>query len=326
MSPRIRSLPTAGASLACLLLCQTALADAQTAAAEALFEEGRRLVAAGKLPEACSRLEESQRLDPAIGTQYHLADCWERTGRLASAWGAFLDVSYAARQAGQPDRERAARDRAQALAPRLPRLVIHPPASASDTALQIARDGVLVGKGQWGSAVPVDPGMHQVVASAPGRQTWQASVQTQEASTATLTIPALQPAPAVSPEAPPGREQPKGFWTTRTTSAVALGGLAVAGITVGAIYGLTARSNNEDSLAYCAEKNLCSREGVDLRQQARTDAAVSTVAFSVAGAAALGAVVLWATSPGSAQKPAAARLRLIALPTAGAQLRWEGSW
>ena len=56
------------------------------AAAQALFDQGRDLMRQNKHAEACPKLAESNRLDPAIGTLFHLADCYEQSGRVASAW------------------------------------------------------------------------------------------------------------------------------------------------------------------------------------------------------------------------------------------------
>src|SRR2546421_315839 len=62
---------------------------ADKAAAQTLFDEGRKLMAAGKYAEACPKLAESQKLDPGVGTQFHLADCYEKIGQTASAWAGF---------------------------------------------------------------------------------------------------------------------------------------------------------------------------------------------------------------------------------------------
>jgi len=48
---------------------------ADKATAQALFDQGKHLAAGGNFQEACSKFEESQRLDPGIGTQFHLASC-----------------------------------------------------------------------------------------------------------------------------------------------------------------------------------------------------------------------------------------------------------
>ncbi len=75
-----------------------------SAAAQVLFEEARQLMSAGHYAEACPKLEESQRIDPGSGTLMNLADCYERTGRIASAWGAFLDAEAGARLVGNTAR------------------------------------------------------------------------------------------------------------------------------------------------------------------------------------------------------------------------------
>ena len=55
------------------------------AAAEALFEQARAAMAAGSYELACARFRDSDRLDPAIGTRFNLADCEEKRGRVATA-------------------------------------------------------------------------------------------------------------------------------------------------------------------------------------------------------------------------------------------------
>src|SRR5262245_34306285 len=78
------------------------------AAAQALFDEALKLMKKGRHAEACPKLTESQRLDPGVGTQFHLADCFENVGRVASAWALFLEVESVAKASSQPDREKVA--------------------------------------------------------------------------------------------------------------------------------------------------------------------------------------------------------------------------
>src|SRR5262245_31083842 len=107
------------------------------AAAQALFDEARTLMKSKRFDEACPKLAESQRLDPGIGTQFRLADCYEQQGKLASAWAGFLDVASQAAASGQADREKAARTRAAHLEARLPKLTIVVPAANRVSGLKI---------------------------------------------------------------------------------------------------------------------------------------------------------------------------------------------
>src|SRR5689334_8638295 len=120
------------------------------ATAEALFSDGRRLMAQSNYREACPKFEASLKLDPGVGAMLNLADCYEKNGQTASAWAEFREASSAARAAGSKDREDLARQRAAALEPKLARLTIvitKPPA-------RVTRDGAAVDNAVFGTAVP----------------------------------------------------------------------------------------------------------------------------------------------------------------------------
>ena len=51
------------------------------ARADLAFREGRALLTEGNYDAACPKLEESQRLDPALGTLVNLAVCYEESVR-----------------------------------------------------------------------------------------------------------------------------------------------------------------------------------------------------------------------------------------------------
>jgi len=215
-------------------------AHASPAAAQALFDEAKKLMADGKHAEACPKLEESQRLDPGIGTQFHLASCYEQIGRTASAWSIFLDVAGASKAAGQADREKVARQRAAALEPKLVRLAIAVPEGAPAD-LEVTRDGVPVGKAQWGTAVPVDPGKHEVTAKAPGKPAFRAAVDLATAGaseTVTVDLAAAAAAaapPAMAPRGEPLQREPPadaGPATKRKSTGLMVGGIVLTGVGV----------------------------------------------------------------------------------------------
>src|SRR4051812_6941365 len=59
------------------------------ATAQALFDEGKRLMGLAKYAEACPKLVESQRIDPGGGTSFAIALCHEAEGKTATAWADF---------------------------------------------------------------------------------------------------------------------------------------------------------------------------------------------------------------------------------------------
>ena len=217
---------------------------ADDAVAQQLFYDAKKLIAEGKWSAACPKLEESLRLSQTAGTKFNLGDCYEHVGKTASAWAQFLSAATQTKMAGQKDREKAARDRAAALEPKLSRLAIVVPAESRPAGLEVKRDGELVGQAQWGEAVPVDPGEHNVIANAPGKRPWRAKVEvTGAGNSAKITVPDLDdaapPAAAAPAEAPaqptappPDRGAQKGGAGSNATLGwvlVGVGGAAIAG-------------------------------------------------------------------------------------------------
>jgi hypothetical protein len=72
-------------------LARAQSADASTQA-DAAFKEAQRLHAAGDDASACPKYAESKRLAPEVGVTLHLADCYAKTGKSASAWNEFQEA------------------------------------------------------------------------------------------------------------------------------------------------------------------------------------------------------------------------------------------
>ena len=315
---------------AALLVPGVALADPSAgdkAAAQGLFDQAKKLLASGNAVEACPKLEESQRLDPGIGTQFNLADCYQQVGKTASAWSTFLEVAAAARASGQQDRERVARKRATALEGKLSTLKIAVPGRDRVQGLEIRRDGVVVGRAQWDTAVPVDPGQHGISATAPGRKKWESGTSVRaDGAAEVISLPAElekaeEPAaaPAVAPEAAPVAEPgaaaapapssapaPGAPASTRPRSrqrtvGIIVAGAGVVGVGVGAVFGGLSMAAKGDADEHCTGK-LCDADGVALREDAIQRGTISTIAFAVGGAALIGGVVLVLTAPSGPTK------------------------
>lgn len=193
-------------ALAMGLAAPPVAAQTNTALAEDLFNKAFDLMDSGRYPRACRMLEESQRLDPAIGTQFRIAECYEKIGRVASARALFVEVADSAKKAGNAARERVARERAAALERVLPRLVIVVPDALKGGSLEVRRDGLLVEQKNWAKGVPVDFGSYSVIARMKGRTSWTKTVAvTEPTGVVTLIVPVLardEPLPVSPPKAP----------------------------------------------------------------------------------------------------------------------------
>ena len=110
------------AGLAMLLPGIALAAPRDPAAAEALFRAARGAIDKGDYATACPKFEESNRLDPQVGTVFNLADCDEHLGKVATAWQLFKEVAQRLPQGDE--RVAMASSRATALEKKLPRVVL----------------------------------------------------------------------------------------------------------------------------------------------------------------------------------------------------------
>jgi hypothetical protein len=308
------------------------------AAAEALFQDAKKLAAAGDFATACPKFAESQRLDPGSGTALHLAACYEKQDKLASAWATFREAEMMARNTNNSVRQTEAARRAELLAPRLAKLTIVVSPGARVPGFVLRRDGSEVGEGQWGSSLPTDTGQHTVEATAPGYKAWSTVLRIErDGSAASIEVPALDklPAEAATPPAalPPPAPVPPFAWTPQRIVGVTLGVAGVAGLGVGAAVGLVAmnKANALKSGGQCnADLSACSSTGLTLRQDVQTFAHGSTAGFVIGGAALAAGVVLFATAgTGDVKAPQASGARVIVGPVAGRDMTGllvRGGW
>lgn len=295
------------ASLAALLATSGALparaGDSGTALAESLFRDGKRLTKEGKFADACPKLEESQRIEPKLGTLMWLAACHAGQGKTASAWAEYTEAASQAAHAGRNAEAETARKQMAELEPKLARLVIR--ADKAPAGFEISLDGTKLGAGAIGSALPVDPGSHTLVATAPGRKEWTKTVDVAAGpSKQTLDVPELAPIETTEAKPTPAPEKPTLAVDAAPSSGPSpwgfvLGGVAIAGVGVGSYFGLRAMARNKDAEELCPG-GQCHGQGLELDAQARSSATVSTISFAVAGAAAIGAVIVFATGGKSA--------------------------
>ena len=304
-------------------------AQAQTssdpATARALFRDARKLMADKHYDEACPKFEESQRLDSGIGTMFNLADCWEHSGRTASAWAMFLDTAAAARAASQEDRAKVAKERAGKLEPKLSHMTIR--LASVEPGLEVRRDGQLVGQAAYNTAVPVDPGAHSIEVTAAGKKPFSTSVDVGASASASVQIPKLEnaeaaPTPAVGSGPPGAASSGAASATPGATPDVGpsaghskilpytLLGVGAVGLAIGAVFELKSRGSNSDALGICPGDAACTQPDIDrhdgLLSDAKTDQVIAIVGAGVGAASLITAVVLLTTQHGAPPPQAAA--------------------
>ncbi|WP_394824870.1 hypothetical protein [Pendulispora albinea] len=199
----MRCTVTALAVAATMAVVPLARAQQSGPLAEALFREGQRLSHAGRTAEACIKFAESQRIEPALGTLLNLAVCHEKEGKTASAWAEFMRAAELAELRRQKDRAAFARDRATELEKKRYAVVLD--VKRPSASMAIVLDGQKLEPGAWGMPLPVDPGEHTFMASAPNKVAWRRTVVVPPgAGTLRIDVPALEDAGAEMTKGAPG--------------------------------------------------------------------------------------------------------------------------
>jgi hypothetical protein len=293
-----------------------ARADASgAAAAEALYEEGKKLETKGDFASACPKFAASQQLDAAAGTLLHLANCYEKTNKNASAWATYLDAASAAHAQNRADWEKAARGKAAALEPKLARVSIL--VTEATPGLVVKRDDLEVAAASFNVPIPLDAGKHTFTAEAPKKKPWKTQVDvTGDGSKVEVKIPRLEDVPATptaavtpppkepAPSTPPAKAEDPG--AGRRVIGYTLGAVGIVGVGVGGVTGLMAIGANNDAKKLCPNAGPCAdKTGVDDNDKAKTLGTVSTIGFVAGGVLIASGVVLVLTAPSSQEKKAA---------------------
>jgi serine/threonine-protein kinase len=333
--------PWPALALCCVGVCLPVKARAeagaaQKAAAESLFDDGLKAMKSGHFSEACPKLEESERIDPAIGTLLYLGECYEKIGRSASAWATFREAASAAQAQGETERTRVAAQRADRLQPSLSKLTLKVvPETAQLASLRVTRDGVALAKTLFGVAIPVDPGKYHIVVSADGYQNHEAEIEVlANGDSKTLEIPVLTPSATVPPAAAgavAATANPAGTNTQAAaaaapanpehaassggnglrTAAYVSGALGVVSLGIGTYFGVKAISKNNDAKDHCPAGNTCNdHEGEVLTNDAQSAATVSNITIAVGAVFVAAGVVLYLTSAPKAKAESSARLEM----------------
>jgi hypothetical protein len=290
-------------ALACLTAASPALAD-DTERAVRLFTEGRALLEQKNVQGAYAKFSEAERLAPkGAGILINLAMCEEQLGKPAAAYEHF-EGAVAVLEAGD-DRRAFAADHANALRPKIALLTIAlaPTAPAS---IEVRRDGRPVPVGELGRPEAVDPGVHVIEVRAAGRSDRRFEVSLHagdamsipaepgDAAAAPPTEGSAEAASRATASAVPSDAQSPSSSGTRTALTIGLGGVALAGLGVGAYFEASGWSKR-GGLDAC--KGSCSQGAID---DARKTMFAGDLLLGAGAALAAATAYLYFTRPGSA--------------------------
>ncbi|MBA3500733.1 MAG: hypothetical protein M4D80_10780 [Myxococcota bacterium] len=290
-------------------------AHAQSAEAEVLFREGRKLVKAGKLEAGCDKIEASEKLESSVGTLLNLGDCREKLGRYASAWAAFRKAESQAKvRGGDEKRRNEAGKRASVLEPKLSQLVIM--VNGKTDGLVIKRDDEPIDAPMWNTPLPVDPDKYVIVAEAPGYKPWRTEINvTGKQRRQVVSVPALEKAPVASQpreqlgptslqpvvvQPPPTqptyvveKRSAPSMWTTSRKVAVGVGVVGAAALGTGIYFGLRSKDYEDKSNELCPGSICDVPEGLRFNDKAQTAAMNANILYVAGGAAIAAGAVIW---------------------------------
>jgi serine/threonine-protein kinase len=255
---------------------------AQPTRVDALFAAGKQLRDAGLYEDACPKFAEAEQIDPGVGVMLYLADCYQHTSRSANAWAEFRKAEKLARERNDK-RQDLAKARADALEAKLARMTIAVADPAKHTGLEVAVDGTRILPQNWNATLPTDPGAHKVEIDEPGQPARTINVHLDDG--ANLTLPVFDAGPAAPPAAAPA------LATEETPSAYDSGSKVRSYIGFGLLGGGTV------SLAVGAGLLDLENRSLTKGHKSSNAGTFSGVAFAIAGAAYVSAVVLYLTAP-----------------------------
>lgn len=250
-------------------------------------------MSAGNYAIACARFRDSDRLDPAVGTRFNLADCEERRGRIATAWSLFRGV--VAELGADDDRKPIAEQRAKSLEPRLPYVTLR---RVTDTpsGARVRVDGTELGEGSFDVALPMDPGAHELVLVTETRQERRPFTLAEgQQSDVPIRFSPAEPAPNAPPDG-----------SSQRTWGYVVGGVGVAGVLTGIVAGVVTLGKKSTADDHCSDaRQVCDETGRDANRSGKTFGVVSGVGLGVGVVGLAAGAYLLLTAPAEPARAAA---------------------
>jgi hypothetical protein len=270
-------------------------------AAEALFRAGREAFEQRDYATALGRFDEAYRLDPTLGALLNRAICEDELGQLTRAWEDYRKVLERL-SAGDP-RVEIASLRLRAVEKRLAWVTIKLE-KAAPRATTVTRRNVALGAASLGVALPLDPGRHEFVASAPGHRSRTYVLDVLEGERRELLVGLVALPPGSQPRAGAGvkgtsseAHRAVADWTApaprvdgssnRPTVGYVLLGAGGVALSVAAVSGVLLLDRVNTVKAHCNANKQCDEIGEEAGRSGRTFRAVAAISLA-AGAVSAG--------------------------------------
>jgi hypothetical protein len=284
--------------------------DTELQAARDLFQQAVRDEDSGKWSEALEELRRVGQVKLTAGVRYHVALCEENLDQIATAYADYAAAEAQAKSEGAQDVIRLVGRQLHALGPRVPRLTLHLVPALPDAELTL--DGEPVAKALLDEPMPLNPGVHRIVATAPDRAPTNATVTLQERDNAVVDVtmnppapPPPRPAPPAATSRDPALEQPQrsGPRMAAIFTAGGAAALATGGVVSFILAGKALTTGEQQCAAVVSTRaGECDAQRATVRGW---DFAAAGMWAGAAGLAALSIVLFTAREPDTA-KPASA--------------------
>jgi hypothetical protein len=240
-----------------------AQSDADLAAARSLFGEALADEQRGEYAAALAKFERVRAVRDTQAVRYRVATCLEGLGRLRAAVQAYTSAAIATTSDPESTKvAQASRDAVTALEKRMAQVVVElPPGAPRD--VTVAVDAEAVSRDAIGAPLAVDPGTHDVTASAEGFTPFRTAVTIAPAARATVRIvldPVAPGAPSASngsPPLPPAAPDapPASASSSDVPAIVAFGAAGI--LAVGTVALLVARESDIHTIESTCPGDVC---------------------------------------------------------------------